>query len=164
MLKKMKRKRNPLKSRSKLRNKLRNKKERKVRSKKRKKRKNNKSKNNLNRRSSRWKPDSTTESSIWEQLPSTLSSDFNQESVKYLESSFWKKISLKSTLQNLSAVRQKVEPTFSNWVTSERKLASLNLPNFTSKCASWETSKESSKSVQSSELRTHSLTDTCASS
>lgn len=93
-----------------------------------------------------------------------LSSDSNQAFVKYSESSFWKRISSKSTPQNLSAVHQKVEPMSSNWVTSVKKLAWLNLLNFTSKCASWETSKESSKSVQCSELRTHSPTDTCASS
>ena len=73
-------------------------------------------------------------------------------------------ILLKSTVLNSSVAVQKEEPMFSHSAISIVKLALLNLLSSTSKCASWEISRESLKSDPFSEPKIHSLIDTCASS
>ena len=112
----------------------------------------------------KWKPDSITELLISELQENKLFSDLSQDFANSTESSTLNMDSSKFTLPSFSLVHPKEDLMYLTSSISAERVVSLNLLNFTSKCASWLTSKECFKSVLSSEHRTPSLIVTCANS
>lgn len=107
-----------------------------------------------------WTLDLTTEYLTWEPHVIKLFSRWAQLSANYSEIIWTAKVSLKSILLSWLEVFLKVVLKSSDLNISVKMPVLLNPHNFTSKWLLWVICKESLKSVQFSELRTLSLTDT----